>query len=810
MNAQNYGQPPTTTDGLFLRADKDEIGFQVEFVAAQDGSRTSKAPSDPSRAQAIDYAAAERRNQELKPSPRILFWDVVSLNLNSMIGIGIFTTPGAVLKLSRSKSVSIALWFAGGVYSLMSAYIYCEYSSHMPVNGGEFRWLDTVFASPLLLFAVTVGLYSLLLQSSVSNVLAFANHAYFLHDPKQETGYNTTVIHEHDMVNSDGVIYRSFNETTTRSIEPQRFPKEAIALIGIVVITAACLINFFSARAALLINRWFALGKVLFLMAVIIGGFIAVDQAALKREQWSGTADAQDIMAALVQITFSYTGWQTAFYVAGDVRPAAVEDGEDANIHKRKLLRLWVSSSEAERWNLRMGTLVSILIVTILYILTTLAYFLAVPLVDLIGNKSQNGIDIGWVFMKKAFGHSGPGTFAIALSAFGYLVAAAYAYSRVNQQVFRYRFLPFSDFLGRNHTYFETPTGGLFMHWLVTVVTTLISIRSDKGNDIFANIKSYGLIFLAFLLGLGIFVMWMRTQPSPAWRNEHPSKMVTVLGILLLLSSIFILVTSAIGYDADYARNNRPKSLAVSFAIFFLYWLVLYSWIHNWFRRKDGIPIGEEEVGKKEKSTIVVYVYTPGLDAQTGGPLSDDAIADPVAPGGVPLRPTADIRAVKPALLYTTRQDRAIGEMLEERNREWGDTKLIVYTWSKSTQRLIDNMYKFFAKFRDNSKRNRMATTASRVEIRNHDANGPADVEATAAGGAPAAVGNNTCAHCGGRDFLDTGAPRELGVHHDRGQLVHQLHGMDAPPQVYIIDGASNGASSSSGSGSGSRFAYAG
>ena len=174
----------------------------------------------------------------------------------------------------------------------------------------------------MLLLAVTVGLYSLLLESSVSSVLAFANHAYFLHSPRQETGYNLTSTHEHNisMVTDDGtVLYGSFKEVEIRTIPPQKFPEEAIALIGIVVLTVACLINFFSARSALFINRWFAFGKVLFLMAVILGGFIAVakDQSALSKEEWYGrSADAKDVMEALIQITFSYTGWQTAFYVS--------------------------------------------------------------------------------------------------------------------------------------------------------------------------------------------------------------------------------------------------------------------------------------------------------------------------------------------------------------------------------------------------------------------------------------------------------------------------------------------------------------
>ena len=64
-----------------------------------------------------------RRSLELMGSlnkdRRMSLWDVVALNLNSIIGTGIFTTPGLILVLTRSKIMTLALWFVGGIYSLL-------------------------------------------------------------------------------------------------------------------------------------------------------------------------------------------------------------------------------------------------------------------------------------------------------------------------------------------------------------------------------------------------------------------------------------------------------------------------------------------------------------------------------------------------------------------------------------------------------------------------------------------------------------------------------------------------------------------
>jgi len=76
-----------------------------------------------SRAQTDEERALRLRSLEkmgyLSTDRRMSLWDVVTLNLNSIIGTGIFTTPGLILVLTRSKIMTLALWFAGGIYALL-------------------------------------------------------------------------------------------------------------------------------------------------------------------------------------------------------------------------------------------------------------------------------------------------------------------------------------------------------------------------------------------------------------------------------------------------------------------------------------------------------------------------------------------------------------------------------------------------------------------------------------------------------------------------------------------------------------------
>jgi hypothetical protein len=53
--------------------------------------------------------------------PRPLNWqDVAALIINKMVGTGIYTTPPAVLLMTRSKGEALGLWIVGFSYSLIA------------------------------------------------------------------------------------------------------------------------------------------------------------------------------------------------------------------------------------------------------------------------------------------------------------------------------------------------------------------------------------------------------------------------------------------------------------------------------------------------------------------------------------------------------------------------------------------------------------------------------------------------------------------------------------------------------------------
>jgi hypothetical protein len=101
----------------------------------------------------------------LVPRRNLGFVQASALMINQMIGTGIFTTPGIVLLLTKSKPIALVLWASGGVYSLLrlvtrnkrltsscilidlalSVLLYLEFATAFPYNGGALIYVRIIF-----------------------------------------------------------------------------------------------------------------------------------------------------------------------------------------------------------------------------------------------------------------------------------------------------------------------------------------------------------------------------------------------------------------------------------------------------------------------------------------------------------------------------------------------------------------------------------------------------------------------------------------------------------------------------------------
>ena len=84
-------------------------------------------------------------------SRRLGFFSVTSIVIANMIGAGIFTTSGLLLKDLGDPRLMLALWAVGGAIALCGALCYGALAAAIPRAGGEYVFLSRLF-HPMLGF----------------------------------------------------------------------------------------------------------------------------------------------------------------------------------------------------------------------------------------------------------------------------------------------------------------------------------------------------------------------------------------------------------------------------------------------------------------------------------------------------------------------------------------------------------------------------------------------------------------------------------------------------------------------------------
>lgn len=89
----------------------------------------------------------------------LTFRDLIFIVVGTVIGSGIFLTPGAVVREAGSGGVALAVWIVGGVLSLLGALTFAELGASNPDSGGMYAYLKDAFGRlPAFLYGWTMFL----------------------------------------------------------------------------------------------------------------------------------------------------------------------------------------------------------------------------------------------------------------------------------------------------------------------------------------------------------------------------------------------------------------------------------------------------------------------------------------------------------------------------------------------------------------------------------------------------------------------------------------------------------------------------
>ena len=224
----------------------------------------------------------------LKPRRQLGLFDATMIVMGGIVGAGIFANPSEVAHRVHTPFLILSVWVLGGLIAMCGAFIWAELAIRLPAaEGGQYVYLREAY-HPAVAFVYGWGL---LLITQTGGMAAVA------------------------------VIFASY----FRALTGADWNNSAVAVIALLILTG---VNCFGARAGSNVQNALMLLKIGAITALVIIGFAVGHPApgGLQSEALLGQPVSfgllKSIGAAMVPIAFAYGGWQTATFVAGEMRDA--------------------------------------------------------------------------------------------------------------------------------------------------------------------------------------------------------------------------------------------------------------------------------------------------------------------------------------------------------------------------------------------------------------------------------------------------------------------------------------------------------
>lgn len=422
---------------------------------------------------------------------RLGLFDATMIVMGGIIGSGIFMNPYAVALQVHTPFLILGAWTIGGFFALAAAFIWAELAARRPEVGGQYAYLREAFHPSV---AFLYG-WVLLLVIQTGGMAAVAV-----------------------------TFSRYFAELTNLPLNYSQLAAIVLALLTI--------INCLGVRAGSTVQSILMVLKIVALVALVACGLLFATSAN-NPSQLLDRPPSVDLLtsfgAALVPVIFSYGGWQTSTFLAGEIKEP--------------------------RRNLPRGLILGVTGVVLLYLAANVVYITVLGTSGLAASTAPAS-DV----MRNALGNFGARAIAagIAISTVGFLSQSMLTAPRVYFAMAQDGL--FFKSVGTVHPQTRVPIVAIALQGLLAIVIAFLGTYEYILN----YVVSVDVIFFG-LTACCVFVFRKRTDAETAGIVKVPGHPVTTL--------LFIAICWAVAINTVYRYpGNTLIGIAIMLAGLPAYW----------------------------------------------------------------------------------------------------------------------------------------------------------------------------------------------------------------------------------------------
>jgi APA family basic amino acid/polyamine antiporter len=422
-------------------------------------------------------------------------FDGIAILIGITIGAGIYSTPQIIAGYLGSFESIILLWLLAGIFVFISGLIYAELGTRMPTTGGEYVYISKCFGP----------------------------YAGFMFGWAQLLIIRTSAAAGLALIVADYLSYFVALDRATRIIT-------ALAVIFLFGV-----LNYIGIQRASIFQKLSTILKVGALLSIVIIGIIFSggheNLLSTRAVPEGGLGPLGNVVAALMLIIFSHTGWERVGYSAGEMK------------NPRRVIPL--------------SLLIGIVIVVLLYTSTNLTYHRTLGMAGM-----RESTIVASDVLTVLIGPIGAALIAILViisssgSINGTMMTATRAYYAMAKDGLFFKWL---DYV---HPRFQTPSRAIVVHclWAGAILIIRGTFETIAAGMVFAILIFYGLSTLA---------LFKMRKDRIGGTNIFRVPLYPFLPLLSLLSIIGLIALRAF---FEWQKSAVDLAFIVTGIPFALYW----------------------------------------------------------------------------------------------------------------------------------------------------------------------------------------------------------------------------------------------